>query len=90
MKLGVIKLWAFWYNPMIHESASYIKSYHKTKKGALKAKNEHMALAKIEWDESNEYHKKWCDENGFKYRPISKFGSFESWYVAKFDLDIKD
>lgn len=85
-----IQLWAFWYNPMIHESASYIVSYHKTKKGALSAMKSHKEDARKEWEESENFLKKWCEKEGIKYRPIIKFGVHESWEVEKFTLVIED
>jgi len=90
MENQTIKLWAFYYCPMIYESASYIESYHRTKKGALKAMKEHKAKERLQWVEDQSYHKKWCKEEGFKYRPSSKFGQFESWHVRRFELIVLD
>lgn len=88
-KQETIKLWAFWYNHMTEESSSYIESYHRTKKGALEAMKIHRAKEKEEWIENDEAHKVWCKEHGFKYRPIIKFGRFQSWFVGRFDLVIQ-
>ena len=88
MENNILKLWAFYYNPMIHESASYIVSYHRTKKGATLAMNLHKQQEKEEWQEMNDHHKKWCEEEGVKYRQISKFGSFEDWFVKRLELNI--
>jgi len=75
-----IKLWAFYYNPMHYESASYIVSYHRTKKGATEAMNAHKAKEKKEFDRIYD------DKKGWK----PKFGAYESWYVQKFTLKIDD
>ena len=78
MEKEFIELWAFYYNPMTYESASYVVSYHKTEKGAVLAMNEHKLEAKKEFKNS---------VYG-KMNP-KRFGAFESWYVKQFDLEIK-
>lgn len=88
-ELQKIKLWAFWYNPMTYESASYIESYHRTKKGALEAMKKHRAIQKEEWVKQDEWYRNDCKKSGHKYSQISKFGAHESWFVGRFDLTIE-
>lgn len=73
-----LKLWAFYYNPMIYESVAQIISYHKTKKGATEAMRNHKAEEKKEFDRMY--------KNTIGWKP--KFGAFESWFVSKFELNI--
>lgn len=73
-----IKLWVFYYNPMIYESAAIKVSYHKTKKGATDAMKAHKL------EERKQFDKMYKNETGWK----PKFGSFESWFVDKFELEI--
>ena len=74
-----IKLWAFYYNPMKEESASYIESYHRTEEGAIKAMEKHKQKEKIEYNKTR-YG---------KLNP-SRFGQFEMWYVGPFTLKIEE
>lgn len=82
-----LNLWVFWYNGMTEESSSFPMSYHKTKKGALEAMKAHKEKEYKEYLSHEDWHKKWCEERDFKYRK-SKFGSFQSWRVDKFELEI--
>ena len=82
MKTESLKLWAFYYNPMIHESASYIVSYHRTKAGAIKAMNAHKAEEKKDFDRMT------SREENKLYK--LKFGLFEEWSVHRFELIISD
>jgi len=80
MENETIKLWAFYYNPMTEESASYIESYHRTEEGAIAAMNKHKAQEKSEWDECYKHE---------DYIPF-EFGRFQDWYVREFELIIED
>lgn len=80
MKEDEINLWAFYYNPCHWESASYIESYHRTKKGALQAMREHKAKEKQDFD------RMYKNEKGWK----PKFGAYESWFVQRFTLKIEE
>lgn len=78
MENQIIKLWAFYYNPMVWESASMILSYHRTKKGALSAMKKHKDSEKKDFDEMIQRN----PEFNFK------FGAHESWSVHKLELEI--
>jgi len=82
-----LKLWIFWYNSMTYESSSFPMSYHKTKKGAIQAMKAHKEKEYQDHLRGQERDKKWSLSNGFKYHP-QKFGSFQSWSVYKFELEI--
>ena len=90
MENQIIKLWAFYHNEMVHESVSSIISYHRTKKGAESAMKIHKSEAKQKWIDRDARMKKRAEEKGEKHFGCSKFGSFEAWYVQKFNLTIKD
>jgi hypothetical protein len=70
-----MKVYAFMYNPMIHESASAVISLHKTIKGAEMAMEFDKAERKKEWDELYKNLKAPCD-----------FGLFEYWCIKEYEI----
>lgn len=78
------KLYGFYYNTMIYESADCLMSLHRTKKGAEMALDYHKDGKKREHDEYVSY---WL-EKGDTIDEISKFGEFEKWSVE--EVEIKD
>lgn len=69
------KVYAFLYNPCIHESSWGTVSLHKTRRGAEMALEFHKAEQKREWD--------------YIYKgeePPFEFGAMESWIVEEIDI----
>ena len=65
------KVYEFWYNDCIHESAASCMSLHKTRKGA------EMAL-----DFHREEKRKHFEDLYAKHTPASPFGTDEAWGVS--------
>ena len=67
-----LPLYAFLYNPMIHESGYITVSIHRTREGAEKA---------LEW------HKKECREEYAEiHGDFINFGHFESWQISEITI----
>ena len=69
-----MKIWEFWYNPMIHESGSITISLHKTKETAEKA----MHLHRMDQKAKHDYV--WKDDPD---RDEFKFDEFKAWGVSE-------
>ena len=69
------KVYAFIYNPCIHESAWATVSLHKTKKGAEMAMEFHRNEARKEHEEL------YKDE-----KEIPEFGEFENWAIIEKEI----
>ena len=71
------KVYEFWYNSCIHESAAACISLHKTKKGAEMALDFHKEEQKRFWRK--------CYPS-IKEQMEMPFGMFEEWGVAERDI----
>jgi len=69
------KVYEFWYNDCIHESAAGCMSLHKTKKGAEIAMEFHK-----------EQKRKDFEEVYAKHTPASPFGTHEAWGVSEREI----
>lgn len=79
MEKQEIKLWAFYYNPMIWESSAEIVSYHRTEAGSTKAMELHKSKEREEFDRV-------YSDRGWK----PTFGQHEYWCVREFLLKIEE
>ena len=71
-------VYAFKYNPCIHESAYATMSLHKTRRGAEMA----MAFHKAEKEKEH-----WAIYNRPDDYYTSPFGEFEGWLVTEMDVE---
>ena len=80
-----MKVYAFKYNPFIHESADAVVSLHKTREGAEKAMEDHKNQRKKEWEEHDQWQR---EEYGDSYETLctAKFGQSESWAVEEVEV----
>lgn len=76
------KVFTFYYNSCIHESAPSVMSYHKSKEGAEKAMTLHREQERIEYEE------RFKDRQDF----LKDFphGCHESWRVVEETIKILD
>lgn len=92
-----MKVFGFFYNSCIHESAYGLMSLHKTKEGAEAAMQKHIEEKKVEHSEYVErqkenladYIKEYnIDEEGSKllYDSIGKFDDHEAWTVDELEI----
>ena len=76
-----MKLFAFNYCDCIYESSYATVSLHISREGAEAAMNEHIRIAKEEYDEYTQWHK---DE--MNCNPQHKFGWSKAWSVDEVDV----
>lgn len=71
-------LYAFLYNPMIHESGYITVSIHRTRKGAEIAMAHHMEAERNQWEAWNK-----CD---IAYRSEFPFNWNKNWVVEEIEI----
>ena len=91
-----MKVWGFFYNSCVHESAPGLQGLYKTKERAEQAMNEHKQNEKDIWSESVKDHLKEVELNvdGFyddkefwvDYFTTDEFGEHEDWFVEELEI----
>jgi hypothetical protein len=80
-------VYAFLYNPMIHESGYVTMSLHETRKGAEIAMEFHRKEAQEEWEKQMTWREESCGDRGdlteYKKRMREEypFGQFQAWAI---------
>lgn len=77
-------VYAFLYNPMVHESAAYTVSLHLSKDGAIKAMEWHKEEKRKEWQLLVDFDEEKGTEWG--YDKMCPFGSMENWIVEPVEI----
>jgi len=89
------KLFGFFYNPCIHESAYGLISIHLTKEGAEKAMSEHKEKARLEFENGYKKHltEEWTKDDSInesdKKTLIESIGEFDAhldWMVDEIEI----
>jgi len=71
-------VYLFLYNPMVYTSGWVTQSVHKNRKCALKAMEEHKAMAMDKWNK--DFHTE-------SERSEHPFGKFEDWRISTMVLE---
>jgi methionine aminopeptidase len=71
-------VYLFLYNPMVHTNGWTTQSIHKTRKSAIKAMEEHKAIALVKWEQ---------DFHTPEERKEHPFGVYEDWRVNAMVLE---
>jgi hypothetical protein len=69
------KIYVFYYNPCIHESASAAISFHKTREGAERAMEKYVE------EERAEYNSLWPEH--FRIENNLKFENHRDWFIEE-------
>lgn len=80
------KVYEFWYNDCIHESAGACISLHRTQKGAEMAMEFHKNERLKKWNETKKWRKEHYGENYKLIESFSKFGDDEAWGVEEREI----